>query len=102
MEEISSLETIIEQLRLTHWEKQRPLKVAQTRLANRHQRPNIEQCRDDPTHRLVDEVAELEDTVKRLEVKSDEAEDRLRDLQHTRSINQPFYNYISQHCKGII
>jgi hypothetical protein len=27
--------------------------VAQTRLGNRHQRPNIELCRDEPAHRLV-------------------------------------------------
>ena len=51
VEEITTLETTIEQLKLTHWEKQRPLQVAQTRLANRHQRPNIEKCRDEPTHR---------------------------------------------------
>ena len=30
--------------------------VAQTRLTNRHQRPNIELCRDEPAHRLVEEV----------------------------------------------
>ncbi len=45
------METTIEQLKLTHWEKQRPLQVAQTRLGNRHQRPNIEDCRDEPEHR---------------------------------------------------
>ena len=33
---------------------------------------------------LVDEVDELESTVRRLELKTSEAEDRLRDLQHTR------------------
>ncbi len=55
VEEITTLETTIEQLKLTHWEKQRPLQVAQTRLANRHQRPNIEKCRDEPTHRWANE-----------------------------------------------
>jgi tektin-4 len=34
--------------------------------------------------RLVDEVSELEETVRKLELKTDEAEDRVRDLQHTR------------------
>ena len=32
----------------------------------------------------MDEVDELEDTVRRLEIKSSDAEERLRDLQHTR------------------
>ena len=32
------------------------VQVAQTRLTNRHQRPNIELCRDEPAHRLVEEV----------------------------------------------
>ena len=34
--------------------------------------------------RLVDEVAELEESVRKLELKTDDAEDRLRNLQHTR------------------
>jgi len=102
VEEITCVESTIEQLKQTHWEKQKPLKVAQTRLSNRQQRPNVEMVRDEPTHRyiqyytiqtkktpncllrLIEEVGELEDTLKRLELKTDESEDRLRDLQHTR------------------
>ena len=84
VEEITTLETSIAALKETHWEKQKPLKVAQTRLSNRHQRPNVEMCRDEPAYRLVDEVDELEISVRRLELKTEEAEDRLRDLQHTR------------------
>ncbi len=34
--------------------------------------------------RLIEEVGELENTVRALELKSEESEDRLRDLQHTR------------------
>ena len=37
-----------------------------------------------PLSRLVDEVAELEDSVRKLELKTDESEERLRELQHTR------------------
>ena len=33
---------------------------------------------------MVEEVSELEETVRRLEIKTDDAEDKLRDLQHTR------------------
>ena len=53
VDEIAHTEATISQLRETHWEKQRPLKVAQTRLSNRHQRPNVEMCRDEPAHRQV-------------------------------------------------
>ena len=45
------------------------LQVASTRLTNRHQRPNIELCRDEPAHRLIEEVTELETTVQQLENK---------------------------------
>ena len=51
VDEIAHTEATISQLKDTHWEKQRPLKVAQTRLSNRHQRPNVEMCRDEPAHR---------------------------------------------------
>ncbi len=84
VEEIATLESVIASLKETHWEKQKPLKVAQTRLGNRHMRPNVEMCRDEPSYRLVDEVDELEQSVQRIELKTEEAEDRLRDLQHTR------------------
>ena len=48
---------------------QKYLQVASTRLTNRHQRPNIELCRDEPAHRLIEEVTELETTVQQLENK---------------------------------
>ena len=51
VEEITGLESTISNLKEAHWEEQRPLKVAQTRLANRHQRPNVEMCRDEPAYR---------------------------------------------------
>jgi len=51
VEEITQMETNIVNLRDAKWEKQAPLKVAETRLGNRHQRPNIEMCRDEPAHR---------------------------------------------------
>ena len=33
---------------------------------------------------MIEEVGELETTIRALELKSEESEDRLRDLQHTR------------------
>ena len=60
---------MIRNLKDAIWDKDAPNKVAQTRLTNRHQRPNIELCRDEPAHRLVEEVVEIEDTVRNLEKK---------------------------------
>ena len=53
VEEITHLETTIVNLRDAKWEKNAPFCVAETRLGNRHQRPNIEMCRDEPSHRYV-------------------------------------------------
>ncbi|XP_040564679.1 tektin-4 [Lepeophtheirus salmonis] len=83
--EITDLETSISNLNMSHWDKQAPIKVAQSRLTNRHQRPNVEMCRDDPAHGLIEEVRELETSLTRLEVKLSDGEDRLRDLQHSRT-----------------
>ena len=33
---------------------------------------------------MIEEVGELEDTIRKLELKGEQSEDRLRDLQHTR------------------
>ena len=69
VDEIAQVESMIRNLKDAIWDKDAPTKVAQTRLTNRHQRPNIELCRDEPAHRLVEEVVEIEDTVRNLEKK---------------------------------
>lgn len=84
VDEIASVETLIRNLKDAIWDKDAPNKVAQTRLTNRHQRPNIELCRDEPAHRLVEEVTEIEMTVRQLEAKLEESEQRQRELQTTR------------------
>ncbi len=40
--------------------------VAHTRLENRTYRPNVELCRDNPQHQLVDEVDEIKTSQKSL------------------------------------
>ena len=73
VDEIAQVESMIRNLKDAIWDKDAPNKVAQTRLTNRHQRPNIELCRDEPAHRLVEEVVEIEDTVRNLEKKVGES-----------------------------
>jgi len=84
VDEIAQVETMIRNLKDAIWEKDAPHKVAQTRLTNRHQRPNIELCRDEPAHRLIEEVSEIEMTVQQLEKKLEECENRQRELQSIR------------------
>jgi len=84
VDEIAQVETAIRSLKDAIWEKDAPHKVAQTRLTNRHQRPNIELCRDEPAHRLIEEVTEIEMTVQQLEKKLEECENRQRELQSIR------------------
>jgi len=84
VDEIAQVETMIRTLKDAIWEKDAPHKVAQTRLTNRHQRPNIELCRDEPAHRLIEEVTEIEMTVQQLEKKLEECENRQRELQSIR------------------
>ena len=54
--------------------------VAQTRLKNRSHRPDIESCNDPPHNRLLDEVAQLNETMMMLDYKITEAEAARLDL----------------------
>ena len=90
VDEIAQVETSIRNLKDAIWEKDAPHKVAQTRLTNRHQRPNIELCRDEPAHRLVDEVTEIEMTVQQLEKKV-----RNCNFIHRRHLHLSFFSWRS-------
>ena len=74
------METYMKRLRNNIAEKDPPLKVAQTRLKKRTRRPEIEHCNDAPHHKLITEVAELENCIKHLTDKLDEANNALQDL----------------------
>merc|ERR1719479_101830 len=84
VEEIAHMESTIYSLDKGRWDKEAPMKVAETRLFNRHARPNVEMCRDETSHRLLEEVSELENSMRQIELKNDNSETALRNLQHTR------------------
>ena len=44
------------------------IQVSQTRLGNRTSRPNVELCRDSVQYRLVEEVNEIENSIRQLQV----------------------------------
>ncbi|XP_062859617.1 tektin-3 [Trichomycterus rosablanca] len=84
IQEIHQTEILIDVLKKAIWDKENPLKVAQTRLEERTRRPNVELCRDNPHHRLVSEVREIENTIHRLKERLMEAESTLQNLVKTK------------------
>uniref|UniRef100_UPI0037E73B5F tektin-3 n=1 Tax=Semicossyphus pulcher TaxID=241346 RepID=UPI0037E73B5F len=84
LQEIFQTEMLIETLKKALRDKECPLKVAQTRLEERTRRPNVELCRDNPHHRLVGEVREIEDTIHKLQERLMEAESTLQTLVKTK------------------
>ncbi|XP_037610595.1 tektin-3 [Sebastes umbrosus] len=84
LQEIFQTEMLIESLKKALRDKECPLKVAQTRLEERTRRPNVELCRDNPHHRLVSEVREIEDTIHKLQERLMEAENTLQNLVKTK------------------
>ncbi|XP_051926695.1 tektin-3 isoform X2 [Hippocampus zosterae] len=83
-QEIFQTEMLIESLKKALRDKDNPLKVAQTRLEERTRRPNVELCRDNPHHRLVEEIREIEDTIRKLQERLLDAESSLQSLLRTK------------------
>ena len=58
-----------------------PLRVAQTRLKKRTQRPEVENCADEVYHYLVETVKEISKFINLLETKNEEAKSTFKELQ---------------------
>ena len=80
MDEITSMENNVRDLRQAIADKENPLKVAHTRLDKRSLRPNVELCRDPVQYRLVGEVGEISVSIDRLRMRLAEAEASLMAL----------------------
>ena len=78
------MEDNISSLQQSIAEKEAPLKVAQTRLDNRTERPNVELCRDRVQYRLVGEVGEITYNIQRLKEMLAESEKSLKALRRTQ------------------
>ncbi|XP_041733466.1 tektin-1 isoform X2 [Coregonus clupeaformis] len=83
LSEVSSQEWNLETLHVAIEDKAGPLKVAQTRLSTRSQRPSIELCHDPVQVRLLSEVQELTAHIKRL--REAQAQSEMELLALTRS-----------------
>uniref|UniRef100_A0A8C9A8W9 Tektin n=1 Tax=Prolemur simus TaxID=1328070 RepID=A0A8C9A8W9_PROSS len=84
LREITDQEHNVGALKQAIKDKEAPLRVAQTRLYQRSQRPNVELCRDTAQFRLMSEVEELNMSLAALREKLLEAEQSLRNLEDTR------------------
>lgn len=82
--EIAQTEKNINDLKQAIKDKENPMKVAQTRLHVRENRPNVELCRDPVQYNLVGEVHEIARSVDALMQRLNEAENALKDLQDNR------------------
>lgn len=85
MQEIFDMEKNIDILRKAIADKERPMKVAQTRLEERTHRINVELCNDPSMKGLMREVHELRETIRYLKEKLWSSEQALARLMKTKS-----------------
>ncbi|KAM6165905.1 tektin-4 isoform 2-T2 [Erethizon dorsatum] len=83
LQEITDQEQQVAALKQAIKDKEAPLRVAQSRLYQRSQRPNVELCRDAAQFRLLSEVEELNLSLALLREKLEEAQQALRNLEDT-------------------
>jgi len=83
--EITDMERYIERVKKAIVAKEPPLKVAETRLSKRTKRPEVEACNDTPHSKLLEEVAELKESIRQLETKLKESEESLSDLNGVKA-----------------
>ncbi|XP_053471515.1 tektin-4 [Ictalurus furcatus] len=86
LEQIGSQERNISSLQQAVFDKEAPLRVAQSRLRSRAQRPNMELCRDQPQISLLGEVEQISGSVCALQQQLYEARDSLARLEENRML----------------
>ncbi|XP_016361926.1 tektin-4-like [Sinocyclocheilus anshuiensis] len=84
LEQIGAQERNISSLQQAVYDKEAPLRVAQSRLHYRTFRPNMEPCRDQPQLSLLGEASELNSTVSALQQQLYEARKSFSDLEESK------------------
>ncbi|XP_072513552.1 tektin-4 [Salminus brasiliensis] len=84
LEQIGAQERNISTLQQAVYDKEAPLRVAQSRLHYRAQRPNMELCRDQPQISLLSELEEISSSVGVLQQQLCEARGSLAQLEDSR------------------
>jgi len=91
--EISDQERNIADMEAAVKAKENPLKLAETRLENRTNRPHMELCRDEPQDGLTMEVQALRDTIYQLMAKLDHSRETLTELEaHLHKLEEDHKN----------
>merc|ERR1711971_973091 len=80
VKQIKEIEENISRLKKAIDDKVLPMKLAQTRLDTRTERPNVELCRDPVQYRLIEEVGEIECSVGELQGRLKQSESSLKGL----------------------
>jgi hypothetical protein len=83
---IDDLEENIKNVEKGMLDKENYLKLANTRLDIRTNRPHIELVRDPAQYKLVQEVQEIEDSLRRLQDRLNESHRKLKELDRNRLI----------------
>ena len=92
-QEIADQEENIKMMETAVKAKENPLKLAETRLENRTNRPHVELCRDEPQEGLTMEVQALKDTIYQLKVKLDHSRETLTELEaHLHKLEEDHKN----------
>jgi chromosome segregation ATPase len=81
---IDTMEENIKNIEKAILDKENYLKLANTRLDIRTNRPHIELVRDPAQYKLVQEVQEIEDSIRRLQQRLNESHKQLKDLDRNK------------------
>jgi len=83
---IDGLEENIKNVEKAILDKENYLKLANTRLDIRTNRPQVELVRDPAQYKLVQEVQEIEESIRRLQDRLNESHRRLKELDRNRLV----------------
>ncbi|KAL2087015.1 hypothetical protein ACEWY4_018074 [Coilia grayii] len=86
LQQIGAQERNIVSLQQALYDKEAPMRVAQSRLHHRTHRPNMELCRDAPQLSLVEEVGEITHTMSALTQQLSEARASLAAMEESRMV----------------
>lgn len=81
---LADTEIQIEKLQVAIQNMDFPMKVSQTRLDNRHQRPRVENCRDESQFALIGEVKSIHDSMTVLNEELKKSHEMKRELMINR------------------
>uniref|UniRef100_A0A674DIK1 Tektin n=1 Tax=Salmo trutta TaxID=8032 RepID=A0A674DIK1_SALTR len=86
LDQIGAQERNIVSLQQALYDKEAPLRVAQSRLHQRSHRPHMELCRDTPQFSLVGEVGQISQTMSSLQQQLSAARSSLSHLEESRMV----------------